>query len=102
MLLFKTQSYSKPKCHNLQNVELIFVCVQKTTQTGLRIFLQTRMVDGAKFNCHDSGSYYVACQKSLMKETRKFVKELNLQVRLKMQSLHKIYTTDGIKKILKI
>ena len=33
-----------------------FVSVQRTAQTSFRIFLQTRiMVDGAKFNSHDSG-----------------------------------------------
>ena len=51
--------YSKPKCHNLHNVQLFFVSVQRTAQTSFRIFLQTRiMVDGAKFNSHDSGSHF--------------------------------------------
>ena len=54
MLLLK-HGYSKPKCHNLHNVQLIFVSVQRTAQTGFRIFLQTRiMVDGAKCNNQDS------------------------------------------------
>ena len=47
------------KCHNLHNVQLIFVSVQRTAQTRFRIFLQTRiMVDGAKFNGHYSGGYF--------------------------------------------
>ena len=51
--------YSKPKCHNLHNVQLIFVSVQRTAQTSFRIFLQTRkMVDSVKFNSHDSGGYF--------------------------------------------
>ena len=58
MMLFK-HGYSKPKCHNLHNVQLIFVSVQRTAQTSFRIFLQTRkMVDGAKFNSHDSGGHF--------------------------------------------
>ena len=53
-------SYSKPKCHNLHNVQLIFVSVQRTAKTSSRIFLQTRiMVDGAKFNNHDSGGHFL-------------------------------------------
>ena len=36
-----------------------FVSVQITAQTSIRIFLPTRiMVDGAKFNSHDSGSHF--------------------------------------------
>ena len=51
--------YSKPKCHNLHNVQLIFVPVQRTAQTSFRNFLQTRViVDGAKFNSHDSGGHF--------------------------------------------
>ena len=39
---------------------LIFVSVQRTAQTSLKIFLQIRvMVDGAKFNGHDSGSHFL-------------------------------------------
>ena len=35
------------------------VSVQRTAQTSLRIFLQTSiMVDGAKFNSHDSGGHF--------------------------------------------
>ena len=34
----------KPKCNHLQNVQLIFVSVQRTAQTSLRIFLQTRIM----------------------------------------------------------
>ena len=53
------QDYSKPKCHNLHNVHLIFVSVQRTVQTSFKIFLQTRiMVDGAKFNSHDSSDHF--------------------------------------------
>ena len=49
----------KPKCHNLHNVELIFESVQRTAQTSFRIFLQTRlMMDGVKFNSHDSGGHF--------------------------------------------
>ena len=52
--------YSKPTCHELSNVQFIFVSVQRAAQTSSRIFLQTRiMVDGAKFNSHDSGSHYI-------------------------------------------
>ena len=41
------------------NVQLIFVYIQRTTQTSFRIFLQTRIiVDGAKFNSHDSGGHF--------------------------------------------
>ena len=60
MRLFKTWLNSKPKCHNLHNVQLIFVSVQRTAQLiSFRIFLQTRkMVDGAKFNSHDSGGHF--------------------------------------------
>ena len=51
--------YSKPKCHNLHNVQLIFVYIQRTAKTSFGIFLQTRtMVDGAKFNSHGSGSHF--------------------------------------------
>ena len=51
--------YSKPKCHNLHNVQLIFGSVQRTAQTGFRIFLHTRiMVDGNKFSSHDSGGHF--------------------------------------------
>ena len=51
--------YSKPKCHNLHNVQLIFVSVQRTAQTSFRIFFQIRiMVDGAKFNSHVFGSHF--------------------------------------------
>ena len=32
--------HSEPKCHNLHNVQLIFVSVQRTAQTSFRIFLQ--------------------------------------------------------------
>ena len=45
--------------YNLHNVQLIFVSVQRTVQTSFRIFLQTRIiVDGAKFNSHDSGGHF--------------------------------------------
>ena len=58
MLLFKICN-SKPKCNNLHNVQLHFVSVQRTAQTSFRIFLQSRiMVDGAKFNSHDSGGHF--------------------------------------------
>ena len=74
MLLFKTidieynkrrskHRYSKPKCHNLHNVQLNFVSVQRTAQTSFRNFLQSRiMVDGdkkkKKINSHDSGGHF--------------------------------------------
>ena len=59
MLLLK-RGYSKPKRHNLHNVQLIFVSVHRTAQTSFRIFLQARMmVDGAKFNSHDSGGHFL-------------------------------------------
>ena len=84
--------YSKPKCHSLHNVQIIFVPVQRTAQKSFRIFLQTRiMIDGAKFNSHDSGSHFKkstfknGCQK---KNSYIVVTELKLQVRLSMQSLH--------------
>ena len=38
--------YSKPKCHNLHNVLLIFASVQRSTQTSFRIFLQSRKNGG--------------------------------------------------------
>ena len=86
------RGYSKPKCHNLHNVQLILVSVQITAQTSIRIFLQTRiMVDGAKFNSHDSGSHF---KKSTFKNGYQkkneyiFVTGLKLQVRLGMYSLH--------------
>ena len=59
--------YSKPKCHNLEAtyVQLYFVSVQiKNFTNKLQKFpppgfLQTRiMVDGAKFNSHDSGGHF--------------------------------------------
>ena len=51
--------YCKPKCHNLHNVQLISVSVLKTAQTSFIIFLHARiMVDGAKFNSHDSDSHF--------------------------------------------
>ena len=51
--------YSKTKCHSLHNDQLIFVSVQRIAQTSFRIFLQARiMVDGAKFNSHNSGSHF--------------------------------------------
>ena len=41
------------------NVQLIFVFVQRTAQTSSGIFLRTEiMVDGAKFNSHDSGDHF--------------------------------------------
>ena len=50
---------SKPKCRNLHNVQLVFVSVKKQKQRSIIIFIQTRiMVDGAKFNIHDSGSHF--------------------------------------------
>ena len=60
---FLKHGYSKPNCHNLHNfqsdVQLIFVSVQRTAQTNFRIFLQIRIiVDGAKFNSHDSGGHF--------------------------------------------
>ena len=37
----------------------MFVPIQRTAQTSFRIFLQARiMVDGAKFNSHDSGGHF--------------------------------------------
>ena len=51
-------SYFKPKLHNILNVQLIFVSVQRIAQRSFRIFLQIRiMADGAKFNSHDSGGH---------------------------------------------
>ena len=51
--------YSNSKCHNLHDVQLIFVSVQRTAQTSFRIFLQIKvMVDGAKFNSHDNGGHF--------------------------------------------
>ena len=50
------EPYSKPKCHNLHNVQLYLL---STAQTSIRFFLQTRiMVVVAKFNSHDSGSHF--------------------------------------------
>ena len=41
------------------NVQLIFVCVQRTAQTSFRIFLKTTiMMDGAKFNSHNIGGHF--------------------------------------------
>ena len=58
MLLFK-HGYSKPKCRNSHNVQLMFVSVQRTAQTSFKNFLQTMIiVDGAKFNSHDSGGHF--------------------------------------------
>ena len=92
--------YSKPKCHNLQDVQLIFVSVPKNCTNKLQNFLQTRiMVDGAKFNSHDSGSHF---KKSTFqngywkKNSYIFVTGLKLQVTLSMPSLHR-YTLNGIK-----
>ena len=49
----------KPKCNNFHNVQLIYVSVQRTAQTSSRSFLLTRIiVDGAKFNSHDSGGLF--------------------------------------------
>ena len=80
--------YSKPKCYNLHFVQVIFVSIQKNAQTSFKIFLQPRiMVDGAKFNSHDSGSHF---KKSHGKKILSiFVTELNLQVILNIQSLHR-------------
>ena len=59
MLLLK-HGYSKSKCHNLHNnVQLIFVSVQRTTQTSFSIYLHTRIkVDGAEFDSFDSGGHF--------------------------------------------
>ena len=52
-------SYSKPNCHNLHDVQVIFVSVQGTAQTRVRIFSQTRiLVSGAKFNSHNSDGHF--------------------------------------------
>ena len=51
--------YSKPKCCNFHNDQLIFVSVQRTAQTSFRTFLQTRIImNGAKFNSHDSDGHF--------------------------------------------
>ena len=80
------------KYHNLHNVQLICVFVQRTAQTSFRIFLQTRiMVDGAKFYRHDIDPHF---KKSIFKNghwkknSYMFATELKLQVRWSMQSLH--------------
>ena len=53
------RGYSKPKCQNVHNVQLILVSVQRTAQTSFRILIKTRiMVDGAKSNSHDSGDLF--------------------------------------------
>ena len=58
MLLFNT-CFSQPKCHHLHNIQFIFVSVQRTALTSDKIFLQIRiMVDGAKFNSHDSDGHF--------------------------------------------
>ena len=57
-MLLLENGYSKPKCHNLHNVQLVFVSVQKNAQTSFCIFLQPRkMLDFAKFSSPDSGSH---------------------------------------------
>ena len=71
----------------------MILSVQRTTQTSLRSFLQTRiMVDGAKFNSQDSGGH-LKSRLLKMAAARKihsiFVIKLKLQVRLRMQSLHR-------------
>ena len=59
--------WSQQKCHNLHNVlNVIFAFVQRTVQASLRIFLQIKViVDGVKFNSHDSGSHI---QKSMLQK----------------------------------
>ena len=53
------RGHSKPKYHNLQNVLLGFVSVQRIAQTSFRILSQTRtLVAGAKINSHDSGGHF--------------------------------------------
>ena len=52
-------AYSKPKCYNLYDIQLIFVYVVRTAKTSFRIILQTRMmVDDVKFNSHDNDSHF--------------------------------------------
>ena len=52
-------AYFKPKCYKLHNFQSVLVSSQKTVQTRLRIFLQTRIiVDGVKFSSHHSGSHF--------------------------------------------
>ena len=42
------------------NVKLMFVSVKRTAQISFRMFLQTRiMMNGAKFNSHDSVSHFL-------------------------------------------
>ena len=53
----KRMSILKSKCDNLHNVQLFFAF--KNCRTSIRIFLQTGiMVDGAKFNSHDSVGHF--------------------------------------------
>ena len=64
--------YSKPKYHNLQNVLLIIVSVQRNAQTNFRILFQTRiLVAGAKFNSHDSAGHFLKSRLSKMTSARK-------------------------------
>ena len=85
--------YSKPKCHTLYSIQLIFLSIQRTAQTSFRIFLQTRiMVDGAKFKSYDKGGHfymYTFKNGRYKKNSHIFVIKLKLQVRLSMQSLHR-------------
>ena len=58
MLLFNEWLFYT-KMSNLHNVQLIFVSVQRTAQTSIRIFLKTRIiVDRVKFNSQDSGNHF--------------------------------------------
>ena len=60
--------YSKPKCQNLHNVQLLFASVQRAAQISFRIFFKTRiMVDVAKFDSHDSDSQNCCWKKKIIK-----------------------------------
>ena len=92
MLLFKT-CYSKSKYHNLHNVQLTFVSVQRTAQTSFRIFLHTRIiVDDANSTVMKISA--ILRSRFLKAATERiksyiFETELRMQGRLSMQSLHR-------------
>ena len=51
--------YCKPKCHNLHDVELYFICPKNCTDKLQNFPSDHRMkVDGANFNSHDNGGHF--------------------------------------------
>ena len=89
---------------NVINYTMLSYFLFKDLHKQASEFSSRIMVDGAKFNSHDSGSHF---QKPTFKNLKMatarisniFAIKFKLQVRLSMQSLHRyrVYTSYGVK-----